>query len=239
VGFRGYGLPMSDLISEGSVGMVRALRGFDPERGLRLATYAKWWIRAAIQEYILHARSLVKMGTTTAQRKLFFNLSRLKGEMNAIDDGDLHADQVAKIVTVLGVPEHDVISMNRRLAAPDHSLNVPTHRDDDDEWQDRLVDDASDQETVFAEREELAVRKMLLGETFNVLNKREQHVVTERWLKEDTTPLDVLAAQYGTSREQVRQTELRALAKLRKAVKARMVVRVVRSATMEMSGASA
>jgi RNA polymerase sigma-32 factor len=239
MGYQGYGLPMSDLISEGSVGMVRALRGFDPERGLRLATYAKWWIRAAIQEYILHSRSLVKMGTTTAQRKLFFNLSRLKGEMHAIDDGDLHADQVAKIVAVLGVPEYDVISMNRRLAAPDHSLNVPTHRDDDDEWQDRLVDDASDQETVFAEREELAVRKMLLGETFNVLNKREQHVVTERWLKEDTTPLEVLAAQYGTSREQVRQTEIRALAKLRKAVKARMVARVVRAASMELSGASA
>jgi RNA polymerase sigma-32 factor len=239
MGYQGYGLPMSDLISEGSVGMVRALRGFDPERGLRLATYAKWWIRAAIQEYILHSRSLVKMGTTTAQRKLFFNLSRLKGEMHAIDDGDLHADQVAKIVAVLGVPEYDVISMNRRLAAPDHSLNVPTHRDDDDEWQDRLVDDASDQETVFAEREELAVRKMLLDETFNVLNKREQHVVTERWLKEDTTPLDVLAAQYGTSREQVRQTEIRALAKLRKAVKARMVARAVRAASMELSGASA
>jgi RNA polymerase sigma-32 factor len=239
--YRGYGPPMGDLISEGSIGMVRALRGFDPERGLRLATYAKWWIRAAIQEYILHSRSLVKMGTTAAQRKLFFNLSRLKSQMHALDDGDLHADEVAKVVKMLGVPEHDVISMNRRLAAPDHSLNSPMRQDDNDQWQDWLVDDATDQETAFAEREEFTDRKLLLGQTFNVLNKREQHIVTERWLKEDATTLDVLAVQYGTSREQVRQTEIRALAKLRKAVKARMIARVFRAATVDagLSGVSA
>lgn len=234
MGFRGCGLPMGDLIGEGNIGMIRALRGFDPERGLRLATYAKWWIKAAIQESILHSRSLVKMGTTAAQKKLFFNLSRLKGQMNAIDDGDLHADQVAKVVKTLGVPEHDVISMNRRLAAPDHSLNIPMHRDDGDQWQDWLVDDASNQEAVFAANEELADRKMLLGQTFNVLNKREQHIVTERWLKEEATTLDVLAAYYGTSREQVRQTEIRALAKLRKAIKARMAARIFRAAAADV-----
>ena len=233
VGYRGYGLPIGELISEGNIGMMHALRGFDPERGFRLATYAMWWIRAAIQEYILHSCSLVKMGTTVAQKKLFFNLRRLKGQMRALDDGDLHADQVARIVSVLGVPERDVIIMNRRLAAPDHSLNVPMHQDDDDQWQDWLVDDASNQEAVLAEHEEMADRKMLLGQTFNVLNKREQHILSERRLKEDPMTLDELAAQYGVSRERVRQIEMRALAKLQKAIKARMAARVAGAAPAE------
>jgi RNA polymerase sigma-32 factor len=227
LGYRGYGLPLGELIGEGNIGMMRALRRFDPERGFRLATYAMWWIKAAIQEYILHSWSLVKMGTTVAQKKLFFNLRRLKGQMHAFDDGDLRADQVAKVMQTLGVPEYDVISMNRRLSAQDHSLNVPMHQDDDDQWQDRLVDEVSNQETEFAEREELANRKELLGQTFDLLNKREQHILAERWLKDDPTTLDKLAAQYSVSRERVRQIETRALTKLQKAMKARMAARVI------------
>jgi RNA polymerase sigma-32 factor len=227
LGYRGYGLPLGELISEGNIGMLRALRGFDPERGFRLATYAMWWIKAAIQEYILHSSSLVKMGTTVAQKKLFFNLRRLKSQMHVFDDGDLQPDQVAQVMQTLGVPEYDVISMNRRLSAPDHSLNVAVHQDDDDQWQDRLVDETSNQETEFAEREELADRRTLLGQTFDLLNKREQHILTERWLKDDPTTLDKLAAQYSVSRERVRQIETRALTKLQKAVKARMAARVV------------
>jgi RNA polymerase sigma-32 factor len=241
LGYRGYGLPLGELISEGNIGMMRALRRFDPERGFRLATYAMWWIRAAIQEYILHSWSMVKMGTTVAQKKLFFNLRRLKSQMHAFDDGDLRPDQVAKVMQTLGVPEYDVISMNRRLSAPDHSLNVPVHQDDDDQWQDRLVDDASNQETKFAEREEFADRKELLGQTFDLLNKREQHILAERWLKEDPTTLDKLAVQYGVSRERVRQIETRALTKLQKAMKARMGARVVGTAPTraELSAAAA
>lgn len=161
------------------------------------------------------------------QKKLFFNLRRLKSQMHAFDDGDLRPDQVAKVMRTLGVPAYDVISMNRRLSAPDHSLNVPLHQDDDDQWQDRLVDAASNQEAEFAEREELADRKTLLGQTFDLLNKREQHILAERWLKDDPTTLDKLAAQYSVSRERVRQIETRALSKLQKAVKQRMAARVV------------
>ncbi|HUB15085.1 MAG TPA: RNA polymerase sigma factor RpoH [Acetobacteraceae bacterium] len=229
MGYRGYGLPLGDLISEGNLGMMQALRGFDPERGFRLATYAMWWIRAAMQEHILHSWSLVKLGTTAAQKKLFFNLRRLKGHMHVIDDGDLPADQLAHIAQTLDVPAHDVISMNRRLAAPDHSLNVPKYQDAEEQWQDSLVEDASDQETALAEHEELADRKMLLGQSFNVLNKRERHIVTERWLKEAPTKLDDLATQYSVSRERVRQIEVRALTKLQKAMKARMVARIART----------
>ena len=225
---RGYGLPLGDLISEGTIGMIGALRRFDPERGFRLATYATWWIKAAIQEYVLHSSSLVKIGTTAVQKKLFFNLRRLKGQICAIDDGDLQADQVAKVAQMLDVPERDVITMNRRLAAPDHSLNVPIQPDGDDQWQDWLVDDTSDQEAALAEREELAKRKMLLGLTFGMLSKREQHVLTERWLKENTVTLNELAGQYGVSRERVRQIELRALAKLRHAMTGRKTGRMAR-----------
>src|SRR6201747_321948 len=162
MGYRGYGLPVGELISEGNVGMMQAVKRFDPDRGFRLATYAMWWIRAAIQEYILHSWSLVKMGTTAAQKKLFFNLRRLKGQMKAIDDGDLQPEQVTEIARVLGVPEQDVVNMNRRLAAPDHSLNAPVRQDSEGEWQDWLVDERDSQENEIAEREEKAGRKGLL-----------------------------------------------------------------------------
>lgn len=236
---RGYGLPLGELISEGTIGMMRALRRFDPERGCRLATYATWWIRAAIQEHILHSWSLVKMGTTHAQRKLFFKLRWLKGQMRAIDGADLSDQQVANVATVLNVPDHEVISMNRRLAAPDYSLNVPRQQDDDDPWQNRLVDEANSHETELAEREEVADRRALLGQTFNLLNKREQHILLERRLKEDPTPLDRLAAQYGISRERVRQIEMQALGKLRKAMTARMAVPVNRTGSVPVEPSAA
>src|SRR5690349_12826907 len=164
MGYRGYGLPVAELISEGNVGMMQAVKRFDPDRGFRLATYAMWWIRASIQEYILHSWSLVKMGTTAAQKKLFFNLRKLKGQLQAIDDGDLSPEHVTKIATELGVPEVDVVNMNRRLAAPDHSLNAPLRSDGDGdgEWQDWLVDDEPDQETDLGERQELGLRRDLL-----------------------------------------------------------------------------
>src|SRR5579875_2146831 len=163
MGYRGYGLPVGELISEGNVGMMQAVKRFDPDRGFRLATYAMWWIRAAIQEYILHSWSLVKMGTTAAQKKLFFNLRRLKGQMQAIDEGDLNPEQVSAVATKLGVPEADVISMNRRLAAPDNSLNAPVRADSEGEWQDWLIDESESQESAIAEREELAGRQTLLA----------------------------------------------------------------------------
>jgi RNA polymerase sigma-32 factor len=170
MGYRGYGLPVGELISEGNVGMMQAVKRFDPDRGFRLATYAMWWIRAAIQEYILHSWSLVKMGTTAAQKKLFFNLRRLKGQMQAIEDGDLQPEQVTKIATTLAVPEQDVISMNRRLAAPDHSLNAPVRMDSEGEWQDWLVDEGDSQETVLADHEEMTGRKALLNGALGTLN---------------------------------------------------------------------
>src|SRR5208282_367961 len=216
MGYRGYGLPLSELISEGNVGMMQAVKRFDPDRGFRLATYAMWWIRAAIQEYILHSWSLVKMGTTAAQKKLFFNLRRLKGQMQAIEDGDLQPEQVEKIATTLGVPEQDVISMNRRLAAPDHSLNAPVRADSEGEWQDWLVDEGESQETELAEREELTGRKALLGGALAGLNDRERHILIERRLKDNPTTLEELSQQYGISRERVRQIEVRAFEKLQK-----------------------
>ncbi len=194
MGYRGYGLPVGELISEGNVGMMQAVKRFDPDRGFRLATYAMWWIRAAIQEYILHSWSLVKMGTTAAQKKLFFNLRRLKGQMQAIDDGDLQPEQVAKIAKVLAVPEQDVVSMNRRLAAPDHSLNAPVRQDSEGEWQDWLVDESDSQETELAEREELTGRKALLNGALKTLNERERHILIERRLKDEPTTLEDLVA---------------------------------------------
>src|ERR1051325_4660954 len=219
MGYRGYGLPVAELISEGNVGMMQAVKRFDPDRGFRLATYAMWWIRASIQEYILHSWSLVKMGTTAAQKKLFFNLRRLKGQMQAIDDGDLQPEQVAKIARMLDVPEQDVISMNRRLAAPDHSLNATVRQDSEGEWQDWLVDETKNQESRYADREELRGRKALLSGALKTLNERERHILIERRLKDNPTTLEDLSQQYGISRERVRQIEVRAFEKLQKAMK--------------------
>ena len=218
MGYRGYGLPVGELISEGNVGMMQAVKRFDPDRGFRLATYAMWWIRAAIQEYILHSWSLVKIGTTAAQKKLFFNLRRLKGQMQAIDDGDLQPEQVAKIAHVLAVPEQDVVSMNRRLAAPDNSLNAPVRADSEGEWQDWLVDDAESQETVLADNEELTGRRALLTGALKGLNDRERHILIERRLKDNPTTLEDLSQQYNISRERVRQIEVRAFEKLQKSM---------------------
>jgi len=213
MGYRGYGLPLGELISEGNVGMMQAVRRFDPERGFRLATYAMWWIRAAIQEYILHSWSLVKMGTTAAQKKLFFNLRRLKGQMQAIEEGDLKPEQVSKIAHALAVTEDEVVQMNRRLSAPDHSLNAPIQADGDGEWQDWLVDDAESQETELADREELTGRQTLLARALSTLNTRERHILTERRLKDEPTTLEDLSVQYNISRERVRQIEVRAFEK--------------------------
>ena len=218
-GYRGYGLPLSELISEGNVGMMQAVKRFDPERGFRLATYAMWWIRAAIQEYILHSWSLVKIGTTAAQKKLFFNLRKLKGQMQAIEEGDLHPEQVNKIAEALNVPEHDVVTMNRRLAAPDHSLNAPLRIDGDGEWQDWLVDETESQETMLAESEELGRRRELLTAAMKTLNERERHILEERRLKESPTTLEELSQEYGISRERVRQIEVRAFEKLQKSIR--------------------
>ncbi len=225
MGYRGYGLPVGELISEGNVGMMQAVKRFDPDRGFRLATYAMWWIRAAIQEYILHSWSLVKMGTTAAQKKLFFNLRRLKGQMQAIEDGDLQPEQVAKIAHALDVPEQDVVSMNRRLSAPDHSLNAPVRADSEGEWQDWLIDETETQETAIAEREEMTGRKALLNGALKTLNERERHILIERRLKDNPTTLEDLSQQYNISRERVRQIEVRAFEKLQKAMHAQVAER--------------
>ena len=216
---------LGELISEGNVGMMQAVKRFDPDRGFRLATYAMWWIRAAIQEYILHSWSLVKMGTTAAQKKLFFNLRRLKGQMQAIEDGDLRPEHVGRIAKALDVPEQDVISMNRRLAAPDHSLNAPVRADSEGEWQDWLIDEGESQEQVLAQHEELTGRRALLGGALRTLNDRERHILIERRLKENPTTLEELSQQYGISRERVRQIEVRAFEKLQKAMKTEVAER--------------
>ena len=225
MGYRGYGLPVGELISEGNVGMMQAVKRFDPDRGFRLATYAMWWIRAAIQEYILHSWSLVKMGTTAAQKKLFFNLRRLKAQMSALEEGDLQQEQVAKIARTLQVPEQDVVSMNRRLASPDHSLNAPVRADSEGEWQDWLVDEQETQESELAEREDMSNRRALLGEALKTLNERERHILIERRLKDEPTTLEELSQQYNISRERVRQIEVRAFEKLQKSMKTQVVER--------------
>jgi RNA polymerase sigma-32 factor len=219
MGYRGYGLPVSELISEGNVGMMQAVKRFDPDRGFRLSTYAMWWIRAAIQEYILHSWSLVKMGTTAAQKKLFFNLRRLKGQMQAIEEGDLKPEHVERIAHLLDVPEQDVVNMNRRLSSPDNSLNAPIKLDGEGEWQDWLVDDAESQETVLADREELTGRKALLTNAMKTLTERERHIMAERRLKDSPTTLEDLSQHYNISRERVRQIEVRAFEKLQKAMR--------------------
>ncbi len=219
MGYRGYGLPVSELIADGNIGMMQAVKRFEPDKGFRLATYAMWWIRAAIQEYILRSWSLVKIGTTAAQKKLFFNLRRLKGRLQAFEEGDLKPETVATIATKLGVPEADVISMNRRMAAPDHSLNAPMRVDGEGEWQDWLTDDSDDQETLLAEREELAQRRSLLNEAMETLNDRERTILTRRRLVDEPSTLEDLSQEYDISRERVRQIEVRAFEKLQKAMK--------------------
>ncbi len=220
MGYRGYGLPIGELISEGNVGMMQAVKRFDPERGFRLATYAMWWIRASIQEYILHSWSLVKMGTTAAQKKLFFNLRKIKGQMKALEEGDLPPEKVRRIAEQLAVSEDDVVQMNRRMAAPDHSLNAPLRADGEGgEWQDWLVDESPSQEEVLGETEEFQQRTRLLRDAMKGLNEREQHIINERRLREDPTTLEKLSQHYGISRERVRQIEVRAFEKLQKAFK--------------------
>ena len=218
-GYRGYGLPLADLISEGNVGIMQAVKRFDPERGFRLSTYAMWWIRASIQEYILHSWSLVKMGTTAAQKKLFFNLRRLKGQLQAIDGGDLHPETVAEIAQRLDVNEKDVIEMNGRRSGHDHSLNAPLRTDSEGEWMDWLEDESPNQESLVAENEERTNRQQLLRNAMTGLNDRERHILTERQLRDDPPTLEVLSQEYGISRERVRQIEARAFAKIQKAVK--------------------
>jgi RNA polymerase sigma-32 factor len=220
MGYRGYGLPIGEVISEGNVGLMQAVKKFEPEKGFRLATYAMWWIRASIQEYILRSWSLVKMGTTAAQKKLFFNLRKAKSQIAAFQEGDLHPDQVSAIATKLGVLDSEVISMNRRLSGPDASLNAPLRTDGESEWQDWLADDDQvSQETVVAENEEKSLRMSLLEEAMVELTDRERHILTERRLKDDPTTLEELAAQYGVSRERVRQIEVRAFEKLQKTMR--------------------
>ena len=219
MGYRGYGLPLNEMISEGNVGLMQAVKRFDPERGFRLATYAMWWIRASIQEYILHSWSLVKIGTTAAQKKLFFNLRKLKGRLEAIEEGDLAPETVKKIAEELSVPEHDVVSMNRRLAGSDHSLNAPLRAESEGEWMDWLVDESESQEVVIAENEELTKRRALLQDAMLTLKERERHILTERRLKDDPTTLEDLSQVYGISRERVRQIEVRAFEKLQKAIR--------------------
>ncbi|MDP9195490.1 MAG: RNA polymerase sigma factor RpoH [Pseudomonadota bacterium] len=218
MGYRGYGLPLSELISEGNVGMIQAVKRFDPERGFRLATYAMWWIRASIQEYILHSWSLVKMGTTAAQKKLFFNLRRLKGEMKAIDEGDLTPEQVRTIAGKLDVPEEEVVSMNRRMASPDRSLNAPIGIEGDGEWIDWLADTSPGQEDVLAEEEEKDQRSGLLHQAMQDLNERERSILSRRRLQDEPSTLEDLSREYGISRERVRQIEVRALEKMQKAM---------------------
>ena len=218
MGYRGYGLPVSEIVSEGNVGLMQAVKRFDPDKGFRLATYAMWWIRASIQEYILHSWSLVKMGTTAAQKKLFFNLRKLKGQMQAIEEGDLSPEQVSKIATRLGVPEEEVVNMNRRLAAPDSSLNAAVKAEGDMEWQDWLVDDTPNQEARLGDSQELGQRKHMLAQALKGLTDRERHIIVERRLVDEPKTLEDLSAKYGISRERVRQIEVSAFSKLQKAM---------------------
>jgi RNA polymerase sigma-32 factor len=221
MGYRGYGLPIGEVISEGNVGLMQAVKKFEPDKGFRLATYAMWWIRASIQEYILRSWSLVKMGTTAAQKKLFFNLRKAKSQISAFQDGDLRPEQVSEIATKLGVLNEEVISMNRRLSGPDASLNAPLRVDGDSEWQDWLEDEgAVSQETQVADKQERSIRMSLLESAMSELTDRERHILTERRLKDDPTTLEDLATHYGVSRERVRQIEVRAFEKLQKSMMA-------------------
>jgi RNA polymerase sigma-32 factor len=222
MGYRGYGLPISEVISEGNVGLMQAVKRFEPEKGFRLATYAMWWIKAAIQEYILRSWSLVKMGTTANQKKLFFNLRKAKSKISALEEGDLRPDQVQIIAKRLGVTEQDVVEMNRRLGG-DVSLNAPIREDGDSgEWQDWLVDEGSSQEARLVESEESDNRRQALGEALGVLNERERRIFEARRLVDEPITLEELADEFGVSRERVRQIEVRAFEKVQKAVKSRV-----------------
>ncbi|CAM3121390.1 MULTISPECIES: RNA polymerase sigma factor RpoH [Methylobacterium] len=218
MGYRGYGLPIGEVVSEGNVGLMQAVKRFDPDKGFRLATYAMWWIKAAIQEYILRSWSLVKMGTTANQKKLFFNLRKAKGKISALDEGDLRPDQVKQIATRLGVPEQDVIDMNRRLSG-DTSLNAPLREEGEGEWQDWLVDNAPSQETVLAREQEGQNRLSALRDALGVLNPRERRIFEARRLADDPITLEDLSGEFGVSRERVRQIEVRAFEKVQEAVK--------------------
>ncbi|MCZ8315352.1 RNA polymerase sigma factor RpoH [Phreatobacter sp.] len=217
MGYRGYGLPIGEVVSEGNVGLMQAVKRFEPDKGFRLATYAMWWIKASIQEYILRSWSLVKMGTTANQKKLFFNLRKAKSSISALDEGDLRPDQVKVIATKLGVEEQDVIDMNRRLGG-DASLNAPLREDGDGEWQDWLADDSDSQEAVLAREEETDNRRAALTKALGVLNERERIIFEERRLKDDPITLEELAERFGVSRERVRQIEVRAFEKVQDAV---------------------
>ncbi|WP_417308418.1 RNA polymerase sigma factor RpoH [Devosia sp.] len=230
MGYRGYGLPISEVISEGNVGLMHAVKRFEPDKGFRLATYAMWWIRAAIQEYVLRSWSLVKIGTTAAQKRLFFNLRRIKGQIAALEDGNLHPDQIKQIATTLKVTEDDVVSMNQRLSG-DTSLNAPMRADEGtSEWQDWLVDDTPDQETTLGNSEEYNERMGLLTDAMGDLNEREKAIFQARRLKEDPSTLEELAQVYNVSRERIRQIEVRAFEKVQEAVQ---------SAAREKSGEAA
>ncbi len=219
MGYRGYGLPIGEVISEGNVGLMQAVKRFDPERGFRLATYAMWWIKASIQEYILRSWSLVKMGTTANQKRLFFNLRKMKGQIQALEEGDLKPDQVAMIAERLGVSEDEVVSMNRRLSG-DTSLNAPIRAESESgEWQDWLVDESDSQETILARQEELDARREMLSNALDVLNEREKRIFEARRLAEDPVTLEELSTEFGVSRERVRQIEVRAFEKVQKAVR--------------------
>jgi RNA polymerase sigma-32 factor len=219
MGYRGYGLPIGEVISEGNVGLMQAVKRFEPDKGFRLATYAMWWIKASIQEFILRSWSLVKMGTTASQKKLFFNLRKVKGQIQALEEGDLRPEQVAEIARRLGVPSEDVVSMNRRLSG-DASLNAPVRIDAEGEWQDWLVDETDDQEQVLAQGEEASMRHDMLSEAIEKLNDRERRVFEARRLRDDPITLEDLSQEFGVSRERIRQIEVRAFEKVQKAVKA-------------------
>jgi RNA polymerase sigma-32 factor len=218
MGYRGYGLPISEVISEGNVGLMQAVKRFEPDKGFRLATYAMWWIKASIQEFILRSWSLVKMGTTASQKKLFFNLRKVKGQIQALEEGDLRPDQVKEIAKRLGVPEEDVISMNRRLSG-DASLNAPVRAESEGEWQDWLVDETDDQERVLVESEEAKMRLDLLADAMEKLTPRERRVFEARRLQDEPATLEELSQEFGVSRERIRQIEVRAFEKVQKAVR--------------------
>jgi len=218
MGYRGYGLPASELVSEGSIGLMQAVKKFDPEKGFRLATYAMWWIKASIQEYVLKSWSLVKMGTTTAQKKLFFNLKKIKNQISASESGDLSMEHVEEISKRLNVKKEEVVSMNRRLSGKEKSLNAPINNEDGTEWQDWIVDSKIDQELNLSQNPELSLRKQLMNESSNVLKVREKEILTARRLSEDIATLEDLSKKYNISRERVRQIETKAFEKLQEAM---------------------